>query len=120
MSGICRLIGINRQCYYRSINREQKNQLLASQAVELVKEVRIRMPRLGARKLYYLLSSELREIKVGRDKLFDILRANGLLIKPKRQYHVTTDSHHRFKKHKNLIEDLQIKRPEQVLSLIHI
>ena len=54
-------------------------------------------------------------MNVGRDKLFDILRANSLLIKVKRQYHVTTDSHHRFKKHKNLIEGLEIKRPEQVL-----
>jgi len=37
-----------------------------------------------------------------------------LLIRPKKQYHVTTNSHHRFKKHKNLIENLEINRPEQV------
>lgn len=81
----------------------------------MVRGVRIQMPRLGTKKLYYLLSGQLKELRVGRDKLFDILRANWLLIRPKRQYHVTTNSHHRFKKHKNLIEDLEIKRPEQVL-----
>ncbi|WP_205125518.1 DDE-type integrase/transposase/recombinase [Flammeovirga kamogawensis] len=43
------------------------------------------------------------------------MRANRLDIKPKKQYHVTTNSHHRFKKHKNLIEHLEINRPEQVL-----
>lgn len=37
-----------------------------------------------------------------------------MLIKPKRRYHITTDSHHRFKKHKNLISSLDINRPEQV------
>jgi putative transposase len=71
-------------------------------------------PRLGTRKLYHILNAELRKLKVGRDKFFDILKANHLLIKPKRSYHVTTWSHHRFRKHPNLIKELNIKRPEQV------
>ncbi len=37
-----------------------------------------------------------------------------MLIKPERSYHITTNSHHRFRKHKNLIETLQVVRPEQV------
>lgn len=37
-----------------------------------------------------------------------------MLIKPKRSYHITTNSHHRFRKHKNRIEYLEITRPEQV------
>ena len=37
-----------------------------------------------------------------------------MLIKRKRSYHITTNSHHRFRKHKNLIEDLAINKPEQV------
>lgn len=72
------------------------------------------MPRIGTRKLYYLLLDKLHLMKIGRDKFFDILRANHLLIKPKRLYHVTTNSHHRFRKHENLILDLNIDRPEQV------
>ena len=61
-----------------------------------------------------MLNEPLRAIGVGRDTLFAIMRANHLDIKPKRQYRTTTNSHHRFKKHKNLIEDLVIKSPEQV------
>ena len=80
----------------------------------MVKELRIQMPRLGTKKLYYLLFDRLQAMKIGRDKLFDILRANHLLIQPKRRYHVTTNSHHRFRKHTNLILDLEINRPEQV------
>ena len=77
-------------------------------------QIRIQMPRIGTRKLYYLLQSSLQELDVGRDKLFSILKANHMLIKPKRSYHITTNSHHRFRKHKNLIEYLEIVRPEQV------
>ena len=96
------------------INREEKDQSIAQQVIDLVNEVRIRMPRLGGKKLYHILKIPLKKLKVGRDKFFDILRANRLLIKRKRQYRVTTNSHHRFKKHKNLVEHLAIKKPEQV------
>ena len=72
------------------------------------------MPRLGTRKLYYILRSDLSKINVGRDKLFDILRVNHMLIKPKKRYHITTDSHHRFRKHKNIINKIEFERPEQV------
>jgi len=72
------------------------------------------MPRIGARKLHYLLQADLKELYIGRDKLFTVLKANNLLIKPKRNYRITTNSHHRFRKHKNLIEDIGVDRPEQV------
>lgn len=72
------------------------------------------MPRIGGRKLYIILYSELSQLHVGRDRLFAIMRANHLKIIPKRSYHITTDSHHRFRKHKNLVEALVIQRPEQV------
>ena len=52
--------------------------------IELVKSKRIIMPKIGTRKLYYLLKEYLKELGVGRDKLFKILRANRLLIKPKK------------------------------------
>lgn len=77
-------------------------------------EIRKLMPRIGARKLYYLLFDKLQAIKTGRDKFFAILRANHLLILPKRSYHVTTNSHHRFRKHKNLVLEMIVNRPEQV------
>lgn len=72
------------------------------------------MPRVGGRKLYYLLQAQLKELSIGRDKFFAILKANHLLIKPKRSYHVTTNSMHRFKKHSNLLLNISIERPNQV------
>lgn len=37
-----------------------------------------------------------------------------MCIVSKRQYHVTTNSHHRFRKHKNLISGIIPRRPEQI------
>ncbi|QWG09430.1 IS3 family transposase [Flammeovirga kamogawensis] len=109
------MLGLNRQIYYRSKRKVKNNNSIASKVVDLVKRIRLKQTKIGTRKLYQLLLPELQLLNVGRDKLFDIMRANRLDIKPKKQYHVTTNSHHRFKKHKNLIEHLEINRPEQVL-----
>ena len=86
----------------------------ASDAIAMTEVIRREMPRIGTRKLYHLLHDDLQAVGVGRDKYFDILRSNKMLVKPYRSYHVTTNSHHRFRKHKNLIENMGIVRPEQV------
>lgn len=110
----CTLFGIDRQVYYRSIKRRIIKQDRAALVVQMVLEIRTQMPRIGSKKLYYLLNQDLKKLKIGRDKFIDILRANHLLIVPKRSYHITTNSHHRFRKYKNQLLDLQITKPEQV------
>jgi putative transposase len=110
----CTLFGIDRQVYYRKIKRRKAKQDKAKQVVDMVLEIRRAMSRIGSKKLYFLMHKELNLLKIGRDKFIDILRANHLLIVPKRSYHITTNSHHRFRKYKNQILDLQIDRPEQV------
>ena len=74
------------------------------------------MPRLGTRKLYYLLKDEFRRkgLKLGRDALFDYLRSEHLLIRPKRNYTKTTDSKHWLKKYPNLVAGMKPTRPEEV------
>lgn len=110
----CGLFGVNRQVYYRRKKGSERKQEIAEMVVQMVMEVRQQMPRLGTRKLYYLLEAQLNNIGIGRDKLFAILKANHMLIKLNRSYRVTTDSHHRFHKHRNLIESLVPVRPEQI------
>lgn len=114
ISEICRLLGTSRQRYYRGIWGERRGRRRATEVVALVESVRREMPRIGGRKLYHMLGRELADIGVGRDRLFDILRANHMLILPPRSYHITTNSHHRFRKHKNLVAGLSVSRPEQV------
>jgi putative transposase len=110
----CTLFGMDRQVYYRKIKRRKAKQDKARQVVDMVLEIRAEMPRIGSKKLYWLLQEKLKAQRIGRDKFIDILRANHLLIAPKRSYHITTNSHHRFRKYENQIMDLQINRPEQV------
>lgn len=112
--GSCRLFGVNRQVYYRAVKTERNKREVATKVISLVQQVRMKLPELGTRKLYSLLETELRELGVGRDRLFSIIKANHMGIKPKRQYHITTNSFHRFRKHKNLTEHLELVRPEQL------
>ena len=70
------------------------------------------MPRIGGRKLHYLLEKD--GIQVGRDRLFDILRHENLLVK-KRKYRVfTTQSKHWLTKYANLIEGLEVTRANKL------
>lgn len=41
---------------------------------------------------------------MGRDALFDVLRNARMLVPVRRSYHKTTDSHHRFRRHPNLLK----------------
>ena len=111
------MFGYSRQAYYKRKQSEKKAIVVQKDVISLVIEKRIRMPRLGTRKLYYLLEPDFKQssIKVGRDKLFHILRVNNMLVKPKKSYTITTNSKHWLHKHKNQIYDLDISRPEQVL-----
>lgn len=113
---ICDVHGISRQAYYKYSRRVVISNMVESLVLKLVREIRREQPRIGGRKLYNLLKEDLRKIGrgIGRDKLFDILRSNGLLIKPIRKYVKTTNSHHRFRVYKNLIEDMEIDRSNQV------
>ncbi len=107
----CDVFGISRQAYYKQKHRTQVISRQSKQIIDKVQQIRMTMPQIGTRKLYYLLS---KEIDVGRDKLFDILRANHLLIKPKKSYTKTTMSKHWLHKHPNLLENINIYRPQQV------
>jgi putative transposase len=82
----------------------------------MVQDIRMDMPRLGTRKLYYLLKDEFaaKGLKLGRDALFDYLRSEQLLIRPKKNYTKTTDSKHWLRKHPNLLAEMKVSRPEEV------
>ncbi len=80
----------------------------------LCQQLRRQMPRLGVRKLYHRLHSELEQLGVGRDRLFTLLRERGLLVARRRRYTKTTDSRHWMRKYPNLVHGLPLERPEQV------
>lgn len=85
--------------------------------LEMVLTHRRLMPRIGGKKLYWMVKPDIIQmgIKLGRDKFFDLLRANGLLVERKQRYARTTDSYHRFHVHRNLLKDKVIRRPNQAV-----
>lgn len=84
--------------------------------LEVVSELRRELPRMGGRKLYVELLKRLpEELSIGRDALFDLLRANGYLLRNRRgAVPHTTDSRHRFHTYKNLIKGYVPTAPNQL------
>ena len=106
MSNTCRFLQISRQAYYQGLARQDQREKQYQAVLDFVREIRIEQPRIGTRKLQHLLLSQAQEVlKIGRDRLFDLLRWQRLLVVNKRAYHKTTHSHHRFYKHPNLLKE---------------
>ena len=112
----CRLLGVTRQAYYQHFwHQEQyvfEDELIVSEVMKIRKNHR----HIGGRKLYELLQPFLIEhqIKMGRDRLFDVLSANYLLVKRRKKQTITTNSYHRFKKYPNLIRNFIPTEPNQL------
>lgn len=70
-------------------------------------------PRVGTRKLHDRLEKQ--GAVIGRDRLFRVLRRYGKLVKRKKSYRRTTYSHHEYAVAPNLIKNMVVKRPKQVL-----
>lgn len=110
------MFGVSRQAIYQ---RDQRALLRAKELEKvkaLVQNIRKEMPRIGTRKLHYLLKDELaiQGIKIGRDALFRYLKYEHMLIKPKKNYTKTTQSKHWLRKYPNLLEGLKPTRKEEV------
>jgi putative transposase len=103
----CRLLGVTRQAYYQHFWYQEQlvfeDELIVSEVLRIRKNHR----HMGARKLYELLQPFLLEhqIKMGRDRLFNVLSANYLLVRRRKKQTITTNSFHRFKKYPNLIRN---------------
>lgn len=79
-------------------------------------DIRRQLPRIGTRKLHFMMEKSLQErnIKIGRDKLFRILKAEYLLVGKRRKYTKTTNSKHWLRKYPNIARDVVLTMPEQL------
>lgn len=109
---ICRSFGVSRQAFYKTQKCAVQRCLEEGILLQAIREIRKSQPRVGGRKVHKMLST--RGFLAGRDKLFDLLRENHLLVKPLKNYRKTTNSFHRFRKYRNLIKDLNVSEPNQV------
>ena len=96
---------ISRQAYYRHNRVADHRSQQDRQIAQFVRHVRMRPPRLGTRKLRYLLPHQPETaLRIGRDRLFRVFAEYRLQVRAKRAYHKTTHSFHRFYRHPNLLK----------------
>lgn len=102
--GACSLFGYSRQAYYKSFRQRETEILREHILLEMVRQIRSQMPRLGGRKLHHMLSERLSaDLQISCDSLFSLLARSGLLLRRRRWKPHTTDSRHPYKKYPNLI-----------------
>jgi len=113
---LCRLFGKTRHAYYDHVWRSRNDSLKEEIILQLVYEIRTSLPRLGTRKMLYLLGPKLEShgISAGRDYLFELFDVHKLLIRQRRKKVFTTDSRHWMRKYSNLVKGLEVARPEQL------
>jgi transposase InsO family protein len=113
---LCGLFGKTRHAYYDCLWRKEDSLVKEDIILQEVLNIRKDLPRLGTRKLHYILQNKLssHQISFGRDYLFDLLSEHKLLIRQRKRKAITTDSRHWMRKYSNLVKGLVITRPEQV------
>jgi putative transposase len=82
VAAICRRLGMSRQNYYAGRRRRARRTVDGDLVAELVRQERKVLPRLGGRKLYWMLQGAMEEagVQMGRDRMFEELRERGLLV----------------------------------------
>ena len=106
---------MSRQGYYKERKVRCHREVDEEAVVELVKRERALQPRLGVRKLRVVLAGELEEmgIRMGRDRLFGLLRRHGLLVERRRRGTRTTDGRHGFRTYPNRYRQMEVTGPHQ-------
>lgn len=115
VTALCRSTGMSTQNYYKGQRLRQRHQVDEWVVVELVKRERALQPRLGTRKLLVVLEDALKKagIRIGRDRLFEVLRKHGMLIRRRRRGTRTTDSGHGFRTYPNCYRERTLRGPHE-------
>jgi len=94
---LCGLLGISRWGYYKHDEKENEESILITSIVLYCNYIRApdNLPMAGCRELLELCRQYFGEkFTLGRDRFYDVLRANGLMLRRKRCKPRTTDSRH--------------------------
>ena len=108
------MVGMSRQNYYKERKGRQRRRVDEQAICELVRRERCIQPKIGTRKLYRMYAKDLETmgIRIGRDRFFEVLRTNNLLIERRRSCR-TTDSNHGFRKYSNLLKESEVTGSHQ-------
>jgi transposase InsO family protein len=115
ISMLCERVEMSRQNYYATRRLRQRREVDETMIVELVKRERKMQPRLGGRKLLYLLGRDLDEanVSIGRDRFFEVLAEHDLLVARKPGRPRTTNSRHSLPVFHNLLAGNCFESPNE-------
>jgi putative transposase len=107
---------MSRQNYYKTRKVRLRKEVDGKLVKRLVDAERAIQPRLGGLKLHSMLREELEaeEVFLGRDRFFDVLREQSLLLEPLPKAPRTTNSAHSLPVFTNRVKDLEVVEPNQV------
>ena len=120
------MVWFSRQAGYAAIKQMEKNLFEFDLVIVEIKRIRKRIPGIGSGKLYELIKPFFffHQLKIGRDKLHQLMKKEGLLVKRKHYKMVTTQSDHSFKKYPNKVKDFIPTGSEQLwvsdMTYIHV
>ena len=116
LAKLCGWFGVTRQAYYKNNWEGVTITLEEELIIQQVKAIRKNHRVMGGRKLYDLLRPFIAEhqIKLGRDALFKILSANGLLVRKRKSRVRTTNSYHWMRRYPNIIKGVVPTAPNQL------
>lgn len=116
LAKLCGWFGITRQAYYQDSWNEMDRGIEEEIILKEVFRIRTDHQRIGTRKLYEMLAPllMLHQVKIGRDKLFDLLANHHLLIRRRRRNIRTTFSNHWLRKYPNLTRNFIATAPNQL------
>jgi len=105
----CQVVGLAHSTFYYQLQSEEESSLCA----DLDQEAG-RHPTYGSRRLMHQLRRAPYIYQVNRKHIQRLMRKKGLLRPVKRRKCRTTNSEHPYPRYPNLVEGLEITRPEQV------
>lgn len=116
LAKLCGWFGVTRQAYYQDNWKEMETSIEEEVILKEVFRIRKDHQRMGTRKLYAMLAPAMmqHQVKMGRDKLFDLLANHHLLIRRRRRNIRTTFSNHWLRKYPNLTRNFIPTAPNQL------
>lgn len=92
MAQACELFGISRQAHYQKRQREMERKQEEEQVLAIVRQVKHKHPNMGGRKVLNIMQPRLAAegLQMGRDRLFELLRRQDLLVQRRKTYRRTT------------------------------
>lgn len=117
---LCGFLGITPQGYYKHKGVKDELDILSSSIILYCRHVRSNaLPKAGCRELYELCRGHFRDkFTIGRDRFYNLLRSNLLMLRRRKYRPRTTESRHGYRLYEDLLNTTPKFTPVRNGSLV--